>query len=201
MKMSEERTYTEDEYVERERRAETKSDFVDGVIVPRAVTMPRHNALAANVMTTLYARLRSSGSRCLVLGSDQRVRCDATRMNAYPDGSVAIGPRFFRDALVNPTVLIEVLSDATEGYDRGVKFAHYRMIPSFVDYVLVSQREHRVEHLRRLASGQWLLTVHDGDGAVLELSSIECSVPLAEVYVGADELPGDEEEHESRAAR
>ena len=105
------------------------------------------------------------------------------------------GPRFHAkhtDTLINPDVIVEVLSKSTEGYDRGAKFAHYQTIPSFVEYVLVSQRERRVEHFRRVEAGQWLLTVLVGDEAVLELPSLGCAVPLHEIYTQTDALPGDD---------
>lgn len=186
---------TEDEYVELERRAETKSELVNGEIYAMAGAKPRHNALAANMTAALC--LRTRGSPCVVFTSDQRIRSDATGMNTYPDVVVACGPRFhekYADALVNPRVIVEVLSRSTEGYDRGAKFAHYRTIPSFVEYVLVSQSEHRVEHFQRMPSEQWLLTVHQGDDAVLLLPALECSIPLREIYAQTDDLPGDEVE-------
>lgn len=186
--------YTEDEYVELERRAETKSELVNGVIYAMSGGRPRHNALAANVIAELRGRLR--GSSCRVFTSDQRVRSEATGMNTYPDAVVACGPRFhpkYGDALVNPKVIVEVLSKSTEDYDHGAKFAHYRTIPSFVEYVLVAQRKRQVEHFRRLESGQWLLTVLEGDDAVLELPSLERAIPLREIYADTDDLPGDDD--------
>jgi Uma2 family endonuclease len=106
---------------------------------------------------------------------------------------VACGPRFdaeYHEALVNPAVIVEVLSKSTEDY---AKFAHYRTIPSFVEYVLVSQRKGQVEHFRRLESGQWLLTVLEGDEALLELPALACAIPLREIYAETDDLPGDDD--------
>jgi Uma2 family endonuclease len=188
--------YTEDEYVELERRAETKSELVNGVIYTVPGAKPRHNALAANVIAELGGRLRARGSRCRVFTSDQRIRSDATGLNTYPDAVVACDPRFhtkYTDALVNPKVIVEVLSRTTEDYDHGAKFAHFRTIPSFVEYVLVAQGRRQVEHFRRLESRQWLLTVLEGDDAVLELPALDCAIPLRDIYAGTDDLPGDDD--------
>jgi Uma2 family endonuclease len=191
--------YTEDEYVALERRAETKSELVNGEIFAMAGAKPRHNALAANVTASLVTRLRSQGSPCIALTSDQRIRSDVTSLNTYADVVVACSPSFhatYRDALVNPKVIVEVLSSSTEGYDRGAKFAHYRTIESFAEYVLVWQRAHRVEHFRRLDSGQWLLTLLEGDDALLELPSLGCTIPLGEIFAQTDELYGDDDTDE-----
>jgi Uma2 family endonuclease len=186
--------YTEDEYVDLERRAETKSELVNGVIYAMSGAKPRHNAIALNIASELRARLR--GSPCRAFASDQRIRSDATGLNTYADAVVACPPSFhakYTDALVNPKVIVEVLSSSTEDYDHGAKFAHYRTLPSFVEYVLVSQRRREVEHFRKLESGQWLLTVLEGDDAVLELPALGCAIPLREIYADTDGLPGDED--------
>ena len=188
--------YTEDEYVELEHRSETKNELVNGQIYAMSGARPRHNKIAGNVFVALDTRLGARGSRCFIFNSDQRLRSEATGMNTYADVSVVCEPRFdakHREALVNPRVIVEVLSKSTEDYDHGAKFAHYRSIPSFVEYVLVSQREHQVEHFRRLESGQWLRTVLQGDEAVLELPALECTLPLREIYARTEELPGDED--------
>lgn len=188
--------YTEEEYVALERRAATKSELVNGVMIAMAGAKPRHNALAANITIRLGMRLLAQGSPCMVLNSDQRIRSDVTSLNTYADVVVACSPSFhatYRDALINPKVIVEVLSSSTEGYDRGAKFAHYRTIESFVEYVLVWQRAHRVEHFRRLESGQWLLTLLEGDDALLELPSLGCAIPLGEIFAQTDQLYGDDE--------
>src|SRR5262249_21649662 len=140
-----------------EHRSETKNELVNGEIYAMSGAKPRHNAIAGNVFFALEGRLRASESPCRVFNSDQRIRSEATSMNTYADAVVACGPRFdakYGEALVNPTVIVEVLSKSTEGYDHGAKFAHYRTIPSFVEYVLVSQRTRQVEHFRRIEPGQ-----------------------------------------------
>ena len=149
-----------------------------------------HNAIAGNVVRVLGALLKDR--RCLVFPSDQRVHVEATGLFTYPDVSVACdGLRFHpknRDTLVNPCLLVEVLSDSTEAYDRGAKFAHYRTIPSLQEYVLISQHEHRIEHYRRLETGQWVLTVYERDDAAADLPALGCALSLAEVYDKLDLL-------------
>jgi Uma2 family endonuclease len=197
MQPAERHRYTEDEYIELERRAETKSELIHGEIFAMAGAKPRHNAIAVNMTIALGVRLRERGGRCRVFNSDQRVRSEESGLYTYADVSVACGPRFHakhRDTLVNPTVIVEVLSNSTERYDRGAKFAHYQTIPGFAEYVLVSQGKRRVEHFRRLETGQWLLTVLEGDDAKLELPALECSIPLGEIYAQTEDLEGDEEE-------
>ena len=181
---------TDDEYIEHERRSETKHELIHGVIVAMAGASPVHNAIVGNLLRALGALLKDR--RCLVFPSDQRVHIEATGLFTYPDVSVACDeihfhPKF-RDTLLNPRVLVEVLSDSTEAYDRGAKFGHYRTIPSLQEYVLVSQHAHRVEHYRRLDSDQWVFTAYDGAAASVALPILGCALPLAEVYDKLDML-------------
>jgi Uma2 family endonuclease len=176
----------EDEYLELERRSETKHELVKGQIVAMAGATFEHNTLAANTLAALGVLLRGKG--CRAVGSDQRIHIPATGLFTYPDVTVVRGtPEFHskdRDTLTNPRVLVEVLSDATERYDRGAKFAHYRSIPSLAEYVLVAQDEPRVEHFRRVETGQWLLTVASGEGARVELPALGCTLLVSDLYEG-----------------
>ena len=156
MQPAERHLYTEDEYVELERRAETKSELVNGEIFAMAGAEPRHNVLAVNLSTEIRSRLRARESPCVVFNSDQRVRSDGTGINTYADVSVARSPRFhakYRDALVNPTVIVEVLSPTTRDWDTGGKFAHYRRILSLREVLFVSPEEKSVTHHRRNDDG------------------------------------------------
>lgn len=175
---------TEDEYIALERTSATKSELINGEVVAMAGASPRHNALCAAFARVLGNALEKKPR--VVLTSDQRVHVEATGLYTYPDLTVTCDrpqfPPHFRDTLVNPQVIVEVLSESTEAYDRGAKFAHYRSIPSLREYVLVSQDQMRVEHYERLASGQWVLTVSDGEGGVVRLPSLECEIALADVY-------------------
>lgn len=178
-----------DAYLERERQSETKHELVHGVAVAMAGGTAKHNAIAGNLIIALGVRLRG---KCLVFPSDQRVHVEATGLFTYPDITVVCGtPRFHpngRDTLLNPRALVEVLSSSTEAYDRGAKFAHYQSIASLEEYVLVTQTSKRVEHYRRLETGQWLLSVSEGDDGVLVLSGLGCEIPVAEIYAGTELL-------------
>lgn len=181
--------YTPDEYLALERHAEFKSEFLDGRIVAMAgATMP-HVTIAANVSAELRARFR--GTPCRSFVSDMRVQIGGGRRYTYPDVSaVCEEPRFLDgtlDTLLNPVLIVEVLSPSTEAYDRGEKFLHYRTIESLREYVLVAQDRVLVERFVRSGDFWTLSTLRDLD-ASLELGSVDCSIPLREVYYGV-ELP------------
>lgn len=172
------------EYLAWEREQPTKHEYVDGAIVAMAGASFEHNTILANL-------LRSFGNAlvdrpCRVLASDMRVKTPANGRYRYPDGSVACDPIKFEDneldTLLNPVVLIEVLSDSTEREDRGEKFRDYRSIPSFREYLLVSQAEVLVEHYVRSDSGVW--TYRDiGPGGRISLASCEVELRVDEFYL------------------
>ena len=176
--------YSLHEYLALERRADHKSEFLGGEIFAMAGASFTHNAIVANIVTELRNRLRSGP--CRPVANDQRVQTQATGLNTYPDVVVVCGePHFtddFLDTLVNPIVLVEVLSDSTEAYDRGEKFAHYRRIETLSDYVLVTQDKSRVEHFTRQPDGQWLLSVAEELEAKVVLSSVGCELALSDIY-------------------
>ena len=172
------------EYLALEREAETRSEFLDGEVFAMAGASPEHVLIVSNLTSTLDAALAERP--CVVFSSDQRVRVDTTGLHAYPDLAVACqGLRFDEDdCLLNPVVLIEVLSKSTQDYDRGSKFAHYRTLTSLVDYVLVAQDRPYVEHFSRQSAGQWLLREIEGEdeGTEIVLGSIGVRLPLSHVY-------------------
>jgi Uma2 family endonuclease len=182
------------EYLARERRAEVKSEFLAGRVYAMSGGTRNHSLIIQNVGGELRARLR--GSRCEVLSSDMRVKVVATGLYTYPDVSVACPPVEMEDAhadtLLNPVVVVEVLSDSTEAYDRGTKAAHYRQVPSLREYLLVSQHEARIDQYVRAEGGGWTLREAAGRDAVLTLTSVGCELPLAEVYAKVEwpEPPG-----------
>ncbi|WP_437942309.1 Uma2 family endonuclease [Sorangium sp. So ce341] len=171
------------EYLDQERASPTKHEFLNGEIFAMAGGTPEHARLCLSVGAELRAHLR--GRPCVVYSSDLRVRVQATGLSTYPDVSVVCG-RLERDpedkdAVLNPIVLIEVLSDSSEAYDRGQKFAHYRRIPSLTEYVLVSQHEPRIEVFHRNEDGSWTLReARAGEGA--ELQAIGCTLSVDDVY-------------------
>jgi len=179
---------TVEEYLAFEEGSLEKHELLHGEIVAMSGASPKHNAISINVSHALMTRL--APRRCAVLNSDQRIHVEDTGLFTYADVSVTCDrPRFhpkFPANFVNPKVIVEVLSPSTEGYDRGAKFAHYQRIASLAEYVLVSQDEPRVDHYRRLETGQWILTVSEGAAAVVSFPALGCEVPLSEIYENLD---------------
>jgi Uma2 family endonuclease len=180
--------FTEAEYLALERASDRKHEYLDGAIVLMAGARPAHNLLVTNLTVRLHALARPRG--CVVMGSDQRVHVPATGVYTYPDLSVACGERRYRSddppSLLNPMILVEVTSDSTEHYDRGGKFIHYQAVSSLKDYLVVSHREPRLEHHRRLDGGQWLLTVATTPQATVMLETLGGSLALDHVYSEID---------------
>jgi Uma2 family endonuclease len=194
MSTSPEKRYSPEEYLALERRAEHKSQFFDGEIFAMSGASRRHNLIAMNIGRELSAQLK--GRTCEVYPSDMRVKVSPTGLYTYPDVVVVCGePRFEDDrddTLLNPTVVIEVLSPSTEDYDRGRKAEQYRQIESLAEYVLVAQDRHHVEIHRRQKSGEWLLWETNRPDDTAKLRSIGCELPLVEMYdkVEIDENDG-----------
>lgn len=185
------RRLTEAEYLEIERAAEFKSEFFDGEMFAMAGGTPQHSLIATNLAAEFRHRLRAGP--CVPFNSDLRVKVEATGLCTYPDLSVICGPPQFAegtdDTGVNPTVLVEVLSDSTEAYDRGKKFEHYRQIGTLQEYLLVSQKEPHLDHFIRQPDGRWLLNEAAGLEAKLDLPSLRIPISLAEVYAKVNFAP------------
>jgi Uma2 family endonuclease len=183
MMPAQKQTMTYAEYLAAEEKSLEKHEFLDGEVYAMAGGTPDHAALAMAFGGELGNALRDRP--CRVFSSDLRVRIRATGLTTYPDVSVVCGKLETdaedRHAVVNPLLLVEVLSDSSEAYDRGEKFAHYRHLPSLREYVLVSQRRPRIEVYRRNEAGRWELFEYES-GASAELSSVGCSVSVDEVY-------------------
>src|SRR2546426_6586677 len=156
--------YNPEEYLALERKAEHKSEYFAGEIFAMTGASERHNLIVTNLVRELSLQLK--GRPCKTYSSDMRVKVGATGLFTYPDVIVVCGPTQFddeqQDTVVNPSVIIEVLSKSTEGYDRGEKFAHYRKLESLTDYLLVSQTKPHVEHYVRQPDNQWLLSETEG---------------------------------------
>ena len=171
------------EYAASEAAAEARHEYLRGEVYAMAGGTLEHAALAAALAREVGVAL--AGRPCRTFSADARVRIEATDMTTYPDLSVVCGElvRAAGDerAIVNPIVIFEVLSDSTEGYDRGAKASHYRHIPSLQEYVLVSQNEHHVEVQRRNASGHW--EIHEfGIGDQVRLESLDVALSLDALY-------------------
>ncbi|MDQ2854978.1 MAG: Uma2 family endonuclease [Acidobacteriota bacterium] len=172
------------EYLTLERKAEFKSEYIDGVVYVFAGGSERHNLIAANVIITLGAQLKSRA--CRVYPSDLRVRVPNSKRFFYPDVSVVCGEVEFaddeQDIILNPTVVVEVSSESTAAFDRGKKFLSYQQISALQEYLLVSQDEILVEGYARQGNDKWLYTKVTGLEGRLTLPSIECELALNDVY-------------------
>ena len=175
--------YTPEEYLALERNAEFKSEYLDGRIVAMTGATAGHNRITGAVYAELRSRLR--GKPCDIFIGDMRVQVGAGRRYTYPDVVAVCGqPQFLDgtlDTLVNPALIVEVLSPSTEAYDRGEKFLHYRTIESLQEYVLVAQDRVLVERFVR-AGEFWTLSALTDLDASLELTSVGCEIPLLEIY-------------------
>ena len=175
------------EYLRRERAAEYRSEYYAGEIFAMAGGSPRHSLIKMNIGAMLRDRLLNRP--CTPYDSDLRVRIPSG-MYTYPDVSVVCGELEFddefKDTILNPTVLVEVLSPTTEAYDRGKKFDHYRRIESLREYVLVSQDEPRVERFLRNDDGTWTLAIASGLSESITLPSIGVTLSLSEVFIKVD---------------
>jgi len=175
---------TAEEYLAFERASEQRHEFANGEAFAMSGGTREHSLIAANVTREFGNALLDRP--CEVHTSDLRVKLATGSRYVYPDVSVVCGePRFEdaqRDTLVNPSVIVEVLSDASEAYDRGDKFALYRALPSLRDYVLVSQKTMLVEHFHREDDGSWRLRAL-GPGDVLALGSIDARVAIESLYL------------------
>ncbi len=178
------RKLTPEEYLKIERKAEYKSEYFNGEIYAMSGAKRNHNKAATNVSGLIWQHLK--GKDCESYSNDMRVFVPKTGLYTYPDVVVVCGEPKFQDnvfdTLLNPTLLIEVLSETTESYDRGKKFQHYRSIESLQEYVLVSQDEARIEKYVKRGDGFWLLSEAVGLDSEIEFASIECRISLAEVY-------------------
>jgi len=166
-----------------EAETEVRHELVDGELFAMAGGTLEHNDISANILGMLYAQLR--GRPCRPVGSDQRVHIVDEDAGLYPDVAIYCGPRrrspTERTARVDPTVLFEVLSDSSEGYDRGRKFELYRSIPTLEHYVLVAQDRRRIEVFDRNDDGTWTLRIY-GAGQTAPLPGVEVELVVDEVY-------------------
>ncbi len=182
------------EYLAQERQAATKSDYWEGETYAMAGASEAHNLIVANLTSILVPQFK--GRPCKVYANDMRVKAQAHDLYTYPDVVLVCGqPQFEdqqRDTLINPTVLIEVLSPSTELYDRGTKFTVYRTLASLTDYLMVSQHHAFIEQYTRQPDGRWVLSTYTGLDAVVQIESVGCELRLADVYDKVEFLPAPE---------
>jgi Uma2 family endonuclease len=172
------------EYLTLERKAEFKSEYLDGVVYALAGASKRHNLVVANIIITLGGQLK--GRPCRVYPSDLKVRVPNSQRFFYPDVSVVCGDDEFaddeQDIILNPTLIVEVSSETTAAFDRGKKFLSYQQIGALQEYLLVSQDEILVEGYARQGNDTWLYTKVTGLEGKLILPSIESELALRDVY-------------------
>jgi Uma2 family endonuclease len=188
--------HTPAEYLEFERQAETRHEYLDGLIYEMAGESLAHSQICINLAAELRGLLK--GRPRQALSPNTKVRTSEAGLFAYPDLTVVCGEPLFhdrqRDVLLNPRVIFEVLSPSTERYDRGKKFMRYcSAVETLTDYILVSQDMPLLEHLEREADGRWLHAFVRGLTEQLHLTSIACEVRLREVY-DRGEFPPEENE-------
>jgi Uma2 family endonuclease len=173
--------------VERES-AETKSEYSDGEVFAMTGASEAHNLIVMNVGASLNFQMK--GRPCRVYASDLKLRIDAANEGRYPDLMALCGDRVYydgrRDTLLNPALIVEVLSPSTEAYVRGKKSDAYRSVPSLKDLLLLSQHEVRAELYTRMPDGRWLLADYRGLSESVPLESVGCTLALAEVYDKVD---------------
>ena len=171
------------EYLQLEERAEYKSEFYNGEIFAMAGGTPAHGQLASSFTIVVGSQLRPKG--CSFFSSDVRIAIGTTGLHTYPDVSIVCGtPEFSPDdknALVNPIVVVEVLSPSTEAYDRGAKFAHYRTIPSLAHYVLIATDRMAVDVFTRSDDG-WLLTTASAPADIVRLTAARAEFSVGDLY-------------------
>lgn len=173
-----------EDYLTGERMSDVKHEYYAGEVFALAAGSEAHNLIAVNVLASLHTRLRRRP--CKVCPSNMRVKVLRTGLYTYPDVVVVCGSPQFEDAehdtLLNPTVIIEVLSPSTERYDRRKKFQHYRTIDSLAEYLLIAQDSYRIEQYIRQPDQQWLLSEATPPDAIIELPSIQSTLALGDVY-------------------
>lgn len=175
---------TPNTYLLQERQNTERHEFMNGQVYAMAGASREHNQLVFNLAGLLHAQLRQKP--CSAFVADMRVRTRPNEAYFYPDLTVVCGDLQFEDehsdTLTNPTVIIEVLSPSTEGYDRGAKFAHYRRLASLQEYVLVAQERLSIERYVKNELGQWLLFEATEPDDVIPLTTIGCSLTIRDVY-------------------
>jgi Uma2 family endonuclease len=187
--------YSIEEYLDIERAGPLKHEYYRGEIFALAGSSEAHNLILTNILMSLGIQLRKRP--CKVYPSDMRLKIPKTKLYTYPDVSIVCGPPNFddskQDTLLNPIVVVEILSPSTESYDRGKKFQNYRTVTSLQEYLLVSQDDYHIEHYTNQNDGNWLLATYDGKDATVTLKTIDCTLLLDDVYDKVDIVVSDED--------
>jgi Uma2 family endonuclease len=177
---------SEEQYLQIERLADSKSEFHDGQMFAMSGGTPNHSLLGNSIGALLRSQMPPG---CRTFNSDLRIKIAAARLLTYPDCSVICGELQYdgehRDVVLNPLLIVEVLSPSTENYDRGKKFELYRTVPSFGEYLIVHQDRRHVEYHSKQDDDSWLLREHIGADATVEIARLNVKIPLSDLYASA----------------
>ncbi|BAY12483.1 Uma2 family endonuclease [Calothrix sp. NIES-2098] len=184
MQVTQQRYYTPEEYLELEEAADYKSEYIDGQIIPMAGGTINHNQIALNLSSELNFAFKKQHYR--VYMGDVRLWIAQKRTYTYPDVMIlADEPEYFNnrlDIIVNPQVIVEVLSKSTKGYDREGKFEAYRTIPTFQEYLLIDQNRIHVEQYSKTGKKQWALREYDEEDEAIALVTVPFEISLQDLY-------------------
>jgi Uma2 family endonuclease len=184
MQAEEKKIYSPEEYLDLETQSQERHEYINGEITLMVGGLPNHNRIILNIAAALNFALKRQPYDVFV--TDQRLWIPQKRIYTYPDVMVIQGELQLqegrRDTITNPTMIVEVLSDSTEAYDRSGKFAAYRTLPTFQEYVLIDQYSLHVEQYFRTEPNKWIFSEYDGEAALLKLSAVPFEISLADLY-------------------
>ncbi len=184
MQVTEKQYYSPEEYLAREDAADYKSEYIDGEIFPLTGKSTNHNQIAGNFSAALNFAFKTQDYE--VFMSDVRLWIPEARIYTYPNVMIIAGElEYFNnrtDTITNPRVIIEVLSDSTQGYDKKGKFEFYRTIPSFAEYLLIDQTKIHVEQYSKTANKRWSFREYDAEDEAIALASVQFEISLVDVY-------------------
>jgi Uma2 family endonuclease len=183
---------SEVDYLAIERESPTKNEYYKGEMFAMAGAGNNHNIITANIIISIGSFLRGKG--CTVYPSDMRLHIPENGLYTYPDAMVVCNPKQFRDekkdTILNPVLIVEVLSPTTEGYDRGEKFRLYRSIPTLQEYLIIDSQQYTAEIYHKNREGHWVLTDAQDIHSSLPLASIMFELSLQDIYAGVDDMAG-----------
>ncbi|MEG3978570.1 Uma2 family endonuclease [Microcoleus sp. herbarium8] len=200
LQTTEQRYFTEEQYLALEETAEDKNEYLNGEIIPMTGGSTNHNQIAGNLYIALSLALKKRNYRIFI--GDVRLWVPKVRLYTYPDVMVILGkPEYHNnrtDMITNPQVIVEVLSKSTKNYDRGDKFKLYKTIPSFREYILIDQTQINVEQYSKTENKRWLYSEYDEEDTALVFNSFEVEVPLSDVYeqVNFEEVEKEDSQNE-----
>ncbi|SLM28294.1 conserved hypothetical protein [Desulfamplus magnetovallimortis] len=175
---------TPEEYLLFEKDSEIRHEYFDGEIFAMVGARHNHTVISSNIVRELGNLLKETS--CMVFAGDKRIKIEGIEKYTYPDVVVACDKMELLedelDSLLNPVVIIEILSDSTEAYDRGLKFTHYQLIPSLEEYILVSQYSCDITKFKKINNKNWIYTSYTSIEQSIKIESIACEIPLAEIY-------------------